>query len=230
MTDVVARVRAGGGPVLVEATTYRWHGHYEGDPERYRSADEVRDWQAQDPLLVHAARAAAPPASTTRRSARSRPRSRPSSTTRVEAARALPSPDVSTLHDFVRARNGPCGPSRRRPQHDAPVFRTMDAIRSALEVELASDERVFVAGIDVGAGGNVFGLTRGLHEQFPDRVRDTPISETAVMGARRRRGDGRDASRRRDHVPRLRRRVPRPVAEPGGQAPVHDRRRRPRWR
>ena len=41
---------------------------------------------------------------------------------------------------------------------------------------------MFVAGIDVGAGGNVFGLTRGLRERFGDRVRDTPISETAIMG------------------------------------------------
>ena len=58
----------------------------------------------------------------------------------------------------------------------------MDAIRAALEVELATDDRVFVAGIDVGAGGNVFGLTRGLRDRFGDRVRDTPISETAIMG------------------------------------------------
>jgi len=41
---------------------------------------------------------------------------------------------------------------------------------------------VFLAGIDVGEGGNVFGLTRGLRERFGDRVRDTPISETAIMG------------------------------------------------
>ena len=39
-----------------------------------------------------------------------------------------------------------------------------------------------MAGIDVGEGGNVFGLTRGLRDQFGDRVRDTPISETAVVG------------------------------------------------
>jgi 2-oxoisovalerate dehydrogenase E1 component len=58
----------------------------------------------------------------------------------------------------------------------------MDAIRSALEVELAEDDRVFLAGVDVGAGGNVFGLTRGLAEAFVGRVRDTPISETAVVG------------------------------------------------
>ena len=39
-----------------------------------------------------------------------------------------------------------------------------------------------MAGIDVGAGGNVFGLTRGLRDRFGDRVRDTPISETAIVG------------------------------------------------
>src|SRR5258708_21476007 len=58
----------------------------------------------------------------------------------------------------------------------------MDAIRAALEAELAGDERVFIAGIDVAAGGNVFGLMRGLHERFGDRLRDTPISESAIVG------------------------------------------------
>jgi 2-oxoisovalerate dehydrogenase E1 component len=59
----------------------------------------------------------------------------------------------------------------------------MDAVRNALSIELLTDDRVFVAGIDVGDGGNVFGLTRGLREAYGDRVRDTPISETAIMGA-----------------------------------------------
>ena len=58
----------------------------------------------------------------------------------------------------------------------------MDAVHDALEAELAGDDRVFVAGIDVGEGGNVFGLMRGLRDRFGDRVRDTPISETAIMG------------------------------------------------
>src|SRR5690349_1064495 len=54
MQEVVAGVRAGGGPVLVEATTYRWHGHYEGDPERYRTAEEKQEWEAHDPLVISA--------------------------------------------------------------------------------------------------------------------------------------------------------------------------------
>jgi 2-oxoisovalerate dehydrogenase E1 component len=180
MRDVVASVRDGHGPVIVEATTYRWHGHYEGDPERYRSADEVREWEARDPIVTHA------------RSMRSNGidddaiRALEAFVTRqlddaVALARKSTAPAVATLHDFV-VRTRPSVVEPPPPAADAPVFRTMDAIRSALEIELETDERVFVAGIDVGAGGNVFGLTRGLHDRFGDRVRDTPISETAIVG------------------------------------------------
>ena len=99
----------------------------------------------------------------------------------VERARRLAGPAAASLTDFVvRAR--PVRAEPAPPPADAPVFRTMDAVRSALEAELEADDRVFVAGIDVGAGGNVFGLTRGLAERFGARVRDTPISETAIVG------------------------------------------------
>jgi TPP-dependent pyruvate/acetoin dehydrogenase alpha subunit len=47
----VASARAGEGPALIEAVTYRFGGHYVGDPERYRPADEVREWmELRDPL------------------------------------------------------------------------------------------------------------------------------------------------------------------------------------
>ncbi len=99
----------------------------------------------------------------------------------VDAARRLVAPAPATLYDFV-TRPRPERAEPPAPADDAPVFRTMDAIRTALEAELEGDERVFVAGIDVAAGGNVFGLTRGLHDRFGDRVRDTPISESAIVG------------------------------------------------
>ncbi len=47
----VARARRGEGPSLVEAMTYRWSGHYVGDPERYRDPAEVQAWiDEHDPL------------------------------------------------------------------------------------------------------------------------------------------------------------------------------------
>src|SRR5436190_4113247 len=180
MQAVVERIRDGRGPAIVEAATYRWHGHYEGDPQRYRSTDEVQEWEARDPLLVHARVLRSSGVAEDDISAMESSIARELADA-VEAARQMKSPAVATLHDFVvRPR-----PERAEPPpvlDDAPVFRTMDAIRAALEAELTDDERVFVAGIDVGAGGNVFGLTRGLQERFGDRVRDTPISESAIVG------------------------------------------------
>ena len=180
MDEVVLAARAGRGPAVVEAATYRWHGHYEGDPQRYRTPDEVRAWEARDPLLVHESRLRELGVGDEEIKALEASIAEELDGA-VQVARRFGSPDAATLTDFVlRAR--PARQESPPPAEDAPVFRTMDAIRSALEAELAADDRVFVAGIDVGAGGNVFGLTRGLADQFGGRVRDTPISETAIVG------------------------------------------------
>ena len=67
---------------------------------------------------------------------------------------------------------------------ETAVVRYMDAIRAGIADELREDDRVVLIGIDVGAGGGIFGVTRGLYEEFgPERVRDTPISELAFVGA-----------------------------------------------
>jgi pyruvate dehydrogenase E1 component beta subunit len=59
-----------------------------------------------------------------------------------------------------------------------------DAVRAALRRALASDPRVFLMGEDVGRYGGAFAVTRGLLEEFgPERVRDTPLSESAFVGA-----------------------------------------------
>ena len=48
----VARARAGDGPSLVENQTYRWRGHSKSDRNRYRTKEEIADWQARDPILA----------------------------------------------------------------------------------------------------------------------------------------------------------------------------------
>ena len=59
-----------------------------------------------------------------------------------------------------------------------------EALRSALDEELARDERVILFGEDVAVAGGVFAVTPGLHEKYGDaRVFDTPISELAMSGA-----------------------------------------------
>lgn len=48
--EAVDRAREGEGPTLVEAKTYRWGGHYVGDPAVYRPDGELEKWQATDPI------------------------------------------------------------------------------------------------------------------------------------------------------------------------------------
>lgn len=50
--EAIDRARHGGGPTLIEAKTYRWYGHSEIDPAKYRTAEEVEEWKAKDPILA----------------------------------------------------------------------------------------------------------------------------------------------------------------------------------
>ena len=57
------------------------------------------------------------------------------------------------------------------------------ALNHAHKLEMARDESIYVAGEDVGVYGGIFGVTQGLQEEFGDkRVRDTPITESAIIG------------------------------------------------
>ena len=57
------------------------------------------------------------------------------------------------------------------------------ALTSALKLETQRDPNIYVAGEDVGTYGGIFGVTGGLLDEFGDRrVRDTPITESAIVG------------------------------------------------
>jgi pyruvate dehydrogenase E1 component beta subunit len=64
-----------------------------------------------------------------------------------------------------------------------PKLNLVEAINLALRQEMARDERVIVLGEDVGLNGGVFRVTEGLQKQFgEDRVVDTPLSESGIVG------------------------------------------------
>jgi 2-oxoisovalerate dehydrogenase E1 component len=184
MQDVLARVRAGSGPYLVEALTLRVQGHYEGDPQRYREVDCNDVYEARDPLDVarqglrdHGVGAEEIDAIGAAVDEEIRQA--------IEAAGRSPMPDPANLSLGAFSPRAAAPPVRFEPVADedgTPTWKYFEAVREALRAEMAGDDRVLLAGIDLGRGGNVFGITRGLHERWPERVLDTPISETAIMG------------------------------------------------
>jgi len=51
--DAVERARKGKGPTLIEAKTYRFEGHYFGEPQVYRTPSEVEKWKKRDPIIIY---------------------------------------------------------------------------------------------------------------------------------------------------------------------------------
>jgi pyruvate dehydrogenase E1 component alpha subunit len=49
-SKAIVRARSGEGPTLIECKTYRWYGHSEIDPAKYRPKEEVEAWKKKDPL------------------------------------------------------------------------------------------------------------------------------------------------------------------------------------
>ena len=52
----IERARAGEGPTLIEAKTYRYRGHSRTDPAKYRKEGELEEWRLRDPIDLHAAK------------------------------------------------------------------------------------------------------------------------------------------------------------------------------
>jgi len=75
--------------------------------------------------------------------------------------------------------------TKTRPAPETDTRTTYrEAVRAGLRDALLRDERVFLMGEDVGRYGGAFGVSLGLLEEFgPDRIRDTPLSESAFVGA-----------------------------------------------
>jgi pyruvate dehydrogenase E1 component subunit beta len=66
----------------------------------------------------------------------------------------------------------------------APQITYRDAVREAIREALHADPRVFLMGEDVGRYGGCYAVTKGLLDEFgPERIRDTPLSESAFVGA-----------------------------------------------
>jgi acetoin:2,6-dichlorophenolindophenol oxidoreductase subunit alpha len=101
----VDRARAGGGPSLIEAVTYRHGGHSRADPGKYRPDDEVAAWKARDPLPTYRAQLLAGGVTAEALDAIDAAVAEAVTAAELEA-RAAPEPDGSTLETEVWADGG----------------------------------------------------------------------------------------------------------------------------
>ena len=183
-SELIERARRGDGPSYLVCRTYRFHGHHVGDPLNYREKEEVERWREQDPIervkqRGHRARRARP----RRTIAALEQRIEAEIDAAVEFAKSSPDPIARSADDGHLRMTAVTAPARRPPTTETRTMTYAEALNEALREEMRRDATVFVMGEDVAVwgGGGVFGVTKGLVEEFgTERVRDTPISEEAI--------------------------------------------------
>ena len=199
MSEAAERARAGEGPTLIEAVTYRMGPHTTSDdPTRYQPAEELDEWAARDPITRYRnylrrigvltdrletagerpLRAAA--RRTSRRGGRrpAIPMWASCSTPSMPRSRRCSRPSASSCSPRWRRRSEMTQIIERPPKlTDLPEITTLtmaQAINRALHDAMAADERVLVFGEDVATLGGVFRVTEGLSETFGAHGVSTP--------------------------------------------------------
>jgi 2-oxoisovalerate dehydrogenase E1 component len=182
-----ARARAGKGPTLIEAKTYRLMPHTTDDEDRvYRSREEVKAARRRDPVprlrryVVDHGLLSDDEATRVEEAVREEVAE---DARRAEQADP-PRPETASLHVYAK-------PLRPRPAPQPPVAspaggverNVVDTVRITLDDLMAADERVVLLGEDVAVLGGVFRTSKGLHETYGDhRVIDTPLAESSIVG------------------------------------------------
>ena len=168
---------------MIECRTYRWLGHHVRDTEvQYRPEEEIETWKKRCPVEACKQRLLRAEVLTPNDLNQIDQEVKAKIDKAEEFARDSPYPTPEAASKYVYAPQ-----AREMVLQDTNNTRRIkysEAVCEALREEMRRDDRVFVLGEDIGFYGGIFMATKGLIDEFgPERVRDTPISETAIIGA-----------------------------------------------
>jgi 2-oxoisovalerate dehydrogenase E1 component len=185
MREAVSRARAGDGPTLIEAETYRYYAHTSDDNDTlYRSREEVERWRKKDPVarlkqylienrLLTEAREEEIDQEVVALLARA-----------VEEAEAAANPDQPGTHVYARViEQGPAA-TAPEPVPAGTSVNLITAINRTLHEIFEQHDDTILFGEDVARRkGGVFKATEGLTDRFgPQRCFNTPIAESSIIG------------------------------------------------
>ncbi len=199
----VDKARRGGGPTLIEFSTYRLGPHTTAElvSNKLKAPEEVAEWEKRSPItrmekylrsrgILDDGKVDAAAQAAQKRMEEA-----------VAALRSLQTPDPAVMFDYMYASptpalleeraefSGVTPPQARQtapdpaPSGGKPGVNIRNAVNMALREGMARDKRIVLFGEDVGKNGGVFQVTRGLQDEFgPDRVFDTPLAELGIAG------------------------------------------------
>ncbi len=177
-------IRETGEPYFLECRTYRFRAHSMFDAQLYRSKEEVEAWRAKGPILrfqswleesglIHSEEVSEINAEVDKEIAEA-----------VSFAEAGKPEPLEDLTKYVMATERPTPPAEIVSTGEMVETTYREAVKAGIVEAMTQDDRVFLMGEDVGRYGGCYAVSKGLLDTFgPDRIRDTPLSESGFTGA-----------------------------------------------
>ena len=179
--DAIDRARAGEGPTLIEAMTYRWGQHsMRANLRDPRPELEFNEWKKRDPLKLLEDEIYSEKIFTKKDFDELNNSITKEINTAIDFGRQSKEPVFETMLSSVYS---PHKYAKEPPNNTDRKLSYTDALNEAMMQEMENDPDVFLMGEDVGETGGIFQVSKGLYDHSgPERVRDTPISEATFTG------------------------------------------------
>ncbi len=183
ITKIATDIRKNPRPVLVECMTFRMRGHEEASGTKYVPAELFEQWEKKDPVKNFEDYLLSINVLTTDSIATIRSEFKTQINTDVEAAFLEPEP-VANPKQELADMYFPYNAELVTPSTNTSEKRYLDAITDGLRLGMQRHKNLVIMGQDIAEYGGAFKITDGFVEEFgKGRVRNTPICESAIVGA-----------------------------------------------
>lgn len=182
VSKAAASVRERPRPIMLEFDTFRRRGHEEASGTKYYPEGLIEAWERRDPVDAYTAFLIEQGHITEEAIEARKEDIRQDIAAALKAAEAEPDVQPDAQHEVERLFRG-SAPEPRTPGTETEELRFIDAITAGLSAAMERHDNLVLMGQDIGAYGGVFKVTDGFMDRFgADRVRNTPLCESAIVG------------------------------------------------
>src|SRR5438445_11382393 len=184
LRPLIAAMRRGSGPLLVEAMVVRLDSHSSSDDQtKYRDPHDMDEARRKDPLLHTELRIREMGLLSDKEMEEWRRRASAEVEAAARAIDELPyPPEATAAADIYSSNRVAVEESDRKVLSDKPIT-MVEATNHGLREEMERNPKIVMWGEDIeDPKGGVFGVTRGLTEMFPGRVENSPLAEATIVG------------------------------------------------
>ncbi len=182
ISDAAEKARATSQPILVECKTFRIRGHEEASGTRYYPEGLIEKWSKKDPISCFEKYLTGEKIIDTKTANQYRDEARQAIDQALQMAHAE-QPALPNRQEELSDVYAPYTPSYIAPDQPSTDKRLVDAIANGLKTGMKKHPNLLLMGQDIAEYGGVFKVTEGLVGEFgKERVRNTPICESAIVG------------------------------------------------